>query len=68
VIPVVGTTLTLTGPSSLVIGSSRHYNVTLDDAGKNPITATSVTVASPGNYRHPNDDYYDTLLVREPFR
>ena len=49
VIPVVGTTLTLTGPSSLVIGSSGTYNVTLDDAGKNPITATSVTVASPGN-------------------
>lgn len=49
VVPVVGTTLTLTGPSSLVIGSSGTYNVTLADAGKNPITATSVTVASTGN-------------------
>jgi Bacterial Ig-like domain (group 1) len=49
VVPVVGTTLTLTGPSSLVSGSSGTYNVTLADAGKNPITATSVTVASAGN-------------------
>jgi hypothetical protein len=49
VVPVVGTTLTLTGPSSLVTGSSGTYNVTLADAGKNPISATAVTVASPGN-------------------
>jgi hypothetical protein len=49
IVPVVGTTLTLTGPSSLVIASSGTYNVTLADAGKNPITATSVTVTSPGN-------------------
>src|ERR1700722_6501238 len=49
IVPVVGTTLTLTGPSSLVLGSSGTYNVTLADAGKNPITATQVAVASPGN-------------------
>jgi hypothetical protein len=49
IVPVVGTTLTLTGPSSLVIGSSGTYNVTLADASKNPITATTVAVASAGN-------------------
>jgi len=49
IIPVVGTTLTLTGPSSLVVGSSGTYNVTLADFSKSPITATTVTVASAGN-------------------
>jgi hypothetical protein len=49
IIPVVGTTLTLTGPSSLVLGASGAYNVTLADFGKNPITATTVTLASSGN-------------------
>jgi hypothetical protein len=49
IVPVVGTTLTLTGPSSLVIGSSGTYNVTLADFSKSPITATTVTVASAGN-------------------
>jgi Invasin, domain 3/Bacterial Ig-like domain (group 1) len=49
VVPVVGTTLTLTGPSSLVLGASGTYNVTLADFGKNPITATTVTLVSAGN-------------------
>jgi hypothetical protein len=49
IVPVVGTTLTLTGPSSLVIGSSGTYDVTLSDASKNPIPATTVTIASAGN-------------------
>ena len=37
VILVVGTTLTLTGPSSLVLGAAGTYDVTLADFGKNPI-------------------------------
>jgi hypothetical protein len=49
VIPVVGTTLTLTGPSSLVLGAAGTYDVTLADFGKNPIPATPVTLVSAGN-------------------
>jgi hypothetical protein len=49
VVPVVGTTLTLTGPASLVQGASGTYTVTLADSGKNPITGTTVTLVSAGN-------------------
>jgi hypothetical protein len=49
VVPVVGTTLTLTGPASLVLGSTGTFSVTLADSGKNPITATTVTLVSTGN-------------------
>jgi hypothetical protein len=49
VIPVVGTTLTVTGPASLVQNATGTYTVTLADSGKNPITKTSVTLVSTGN-------------------
>ena len=49
VVPVVGTTLTLTGPASLVQGSTGTFSVTLADSGKSPITATTVTLVSAGN-------------------
>jgi hypothetical protein len=48
-VPVVGTTLTLSGPASLVQGAIGTYSVTLADSGKNPITGTAVTLVSPGN-------------------
>jgi hypothetical protein len=43
---VVGTTLTLSGPSSLVQGSQGTYSIALADAGKNAISGAAVTVAS----------------------
>ncbi len=43
---VVGTTLTLSGPSSLVQASQGTYNVSLADSGKNAIPGATVTLAS----------------------
>jgi hypothetical protein len=43
---VVGTTATLTGPSSLILGSTGTYTVTLLDSANAPIPGATVTVAS----------------------
>lgn len=45
-VAVVGTTLTITGQSSLVLGSSSTYTVALTDSGSNGIGNTAVTVSS----------------------
>ena len=45
-INVVGTTLTLSGPTSLVQGASGTYAVTLDDSGGNGIGGQTVQVCS----------------------
>jgi hypothetical protein len=46
VVNVVGTTLSLTGPSSLVLGTSGTYSVALADAGKKAIASQTVTLTS----------------------
>jgi hypothetical protein len=45
-VQVIGTTLTLTGPSSLVQGSQGTYSVALTDAGGNGIANKTVTLTS----------------------
>jgi hypothetical protein len=45
-VQVIGTTLTLTGPASLVQGSQGTYSVTLTDAGANGIANKVVTLTS----------------------
>jgi hypothetical protein len=45
-VSVVGTTLTLTGASTLISGDSGTYTVALSDAGNNGISGQQVTVAS----------------------
>ena len=45
-VAVVGTSLTVTGPSSLVQGSQGTYSLTLTDAGGNGIANQTVTLAS----------------------
>lgn len=46
VIPVVGTTLSVSGPTSLVLASVGTYNVTLTDSGGSGIVGKTVTVSS----------------------
>ncbi len=46
VIPVVGTTLTVSGPTGLVLGATGTYNVSLTDSGGVGIAAQTVTVGS----------------------
>jgi Bacterial Ig-like domain (group 1) len=46
VIPVVGTTLSVTGPQSLVLGSSGTYSIALTDSAGTGIPGTAVTVTS----------------------
>lgn len=46
VVNVVGTTLSLSGPSSLVQGSVGSFTVALTDSSKNAISGAKVTVAS----------------------
>lgn len=45
-VSVIGTKLSLSGPSSLVMGAAGTYTATLVDSAGNPIANTSVTVAS----------------------
>jgi len=45
-VQVIGTTLSLTGPASLVQGSQGTYSVTLTDAGGSGIANQTVTLAS----------------------
>jgi hypothetical protein len=54
VVAVVGTKLTLSGPTSLVQGSAGAYTVSLSDAGGNGITGQTVTLtSSAGNTLNP---------------
>jgi hypothetical protein len=46
---VVGTTMSLSGPTSLGLGASGAYNVVLTDAGNRGIGGTSVTITSSSN-------------------
>jgi hypothetical protein len=46
VIPVVGTSLSVTGPASLVIGSSGTYSIALTDSAGTGIAGIAVTVTS----------------------
>jgi len=46
VIPVVGTNLSVSGPTSLVLGSSGTYNISLTDSAGTGIPATTVAIAS----------------------
>lgn len=45
-VSVVGTTLTVTGPGSLVAGATATYTIVLSDAGGNGIANTTVNVSS----------------------
>ncbi len=45
-IAVVGTTLTLSGPTSLVQGAAGTYTTTLDDSGGNPIAGQTIALTS----------------------
>jgi hypothetical protein len=45
-ITVVGTTLTVTGPTSLILGSAGPFNVSLTDSGSNGIVGQVVSIAS----------------------
>ncbi|MGH8142378.1 MAG: beta strand repeat-containing protein [Steroidobacteraceae bacterium] len=45
-VAVIGSTLTVTGPSSLVLGSSATYTVALTDSGSNGIGNTALNVSS----------------------
>lgn len=45
-VAVSGTRLTVTGPSSLILGAQGTYTVSLSDAGNNGIPGKSVTLAS----------------------
>lgn len=45
-VSVIGTTLTVTGPGSLVSGATATYTVVLSDAGGNGIANTAVDVSS----------------------
>ena len=46
IVNVVGTTLTVTGPNSLVLGAAGTYSVTLADSASRAIPNTAVTLAS----------------------
>lgn len=45
-VSVIGTKLSLSGPTSLVIGSQGSYDISLTDSGSNGISGQTVTVAS----------------------
>jgi hypothetical protein len=45
-IQVIGTTLTLSGPTSLVQGAQGTYTVTLNDSGGNPIVGQAIALTS----------------------
>jgi hypothetical protein len=45
-VSVIGTKLSLSGPSSLVMGAAGTYTATLVDSAGNPIANTSVTITS----------------------
>ncbi len=45
-VDVIGTTLTLNGPTSLPLGDTGNFNVVLTDAGGNGIGGASVTITS----------------------
>ena len=45
-LPISGTTLTLSGPTSLILGSSRTFTVTANDKAGNPVPNVPVTATS----------------------
>ena len=45
-VAVIGTTVSISGPSSLPVGQSAPYRVTVTDSGEVPISGASVTVTS----------------------
>jgi hypothetical protein len=46
-LPITGTKLTLSGPSSMILGTSAVFDVVVTDSKSNPVPAVSVAAASP---------------------
>lgn len=61
VVPVTGTTLSITGTTSLIKGGSASYSVSLKDSSSNPIEGVTVSVTSTlGNALSPASSKTDS--------
>lgn len=45
-LPITGTKLTLSGPTSLILGNSASFDLVLTDSGSNPVSGEAVSVSS----------------------